>query len=353
MKRFFTAILAVAIGLTGAAAVADPISFSGKVEASTTKEIYAPVGGTAEEVPVKEGQTVTADTVIARIRTTKVYAQEDGTITAVYGQPGDDAETVAKRYGAVMYLEGDERYTISVSAVTASEEKENYLIHSGETVYLASRNHTNNTGEGTITEVGSSGFTVRISSGKYYIGDSFDIFRSADYSSASRIGRGTIERVAPTAVTGTGSIVSYAVQAGEEVKRGQLLFETVDGGFDGLEMTGTEIRAGVDGTIASLSVQQGGSISKNSVVAVIYPRDAVWVSAKVAEGDLSELRVGQKVLVELDWNTDMGITYEGTVEMISALGSTGEENTMFPVYVSFRPDEDTRFGMTALISTLE
>ena len=127
----------------------------------------------------------------------------------------------------------------------------------------------------------------------------------------------------------------------------------MDGTFDGLEMTGTEIPAGVDGTIATLNVTQGSTVSKNSVVAVIYPKDAVWVTASVAETDLKDLQVGQNVLVELDWNQDQGATYTGRVEMISFLGTTGGESTTFPVYVSFLPDQNTRYGMTALVSTLE
>ncbi|MBQ8072405.1 MAG: HlyD family efflux transporter periplasmic adaptor subunit [Clostridia bacterium] len=351
MKKYAALILIAC--LLASASLADTISFSGTVEASTTKEIYAPVGGTVEEVPVKAGQEVTAETVIARIKTTKVYASEDGTITSVFGQVGDDAENVTSQYGGVMYLEGNAVYTISASTSKAYEDKENYLVHSGETVYIASRNHTLNQGTGLVTSVDSSSFTVQISSGAYYVGDSFDIFRSADYTNASRIGRGTIARVAPVAITGSGSIVSFAVSAGDQVKRGQLLFETVDGTFDGLEMTGTEIPAGVDGTIATLNVTQGSTVSKNSVVAVIYPKDAVWVTASVAETDLKDLQVGQNVLVELDWNQDQGATYTGRVEMISFLGTTGGESTTFPVYVSFLPDQNTRYGMTALVSTLE
>ncbi len=145
MKKLLACLMALCL-MTGAA-LADTISFSGTVEARTTKEVYAPVGGVAEEVLVKAGQTVTADTAIARIRTTKVYATEDGTVTAVYGQPGDDAETVAATYGAVMYLEGKAIFTITANTSKAyDEDKENYLVHSGETVYIASRNHNMNKG---------------------------------------------------------------------------------------------------------------------------------------------------------------------------------------------------------------
>ena len=345
--------LVLAICMIAAAGLADTISFSGTVEPSTTAQVYAPVGGTIEEVPVKEGQTVTADTVIAKIKTTKVYAAEDGTITATYGEPGDDAESVAEKYGAVMYLEG--AYTLQIEASTskAYEAKENYIVHSGETVYLVSRNHTTNKGVGMITAVDGSSFTVLVTEGEFIMGDSIDIMRDEAYTLVSRVGRGNISRISPTAVTGTGSIVSYAVKAGAAVKRGDLLFETVEGSYDALVMTGTEIRAGTDGVIASLNVEQGGAVSKDSVVASIYPKDAVWVSAEVAETDLTQIQEGQKVKVELDWNQDLGVSYEGTIEMISALGTVGEESTTYPVYVSFLPDENTRYSMTALVTTLE
>ena len=351
MKKVIAVLMILC--LTGSVATAETISFSGTVEASMTKEIYAPVGGTVEEVPVQAGQKVSADTVIARIRTRKVYAEEDGTITAVYGIPGDDAETITKKYGAVMYLEGNTVYTISATADKDSSDRDKEGLHSGQTVYIQSRSNSANRGEAQVTTVNDSSFTVLVSSGTYEAGDSCIIYRSSNYSGSSRIGQGTISRMAPTAINGTGSIVRYAVQAGDSVTRGQLLFETVEGGFDGLEMTGTEIRAEMDGTLASLNVKQGGTVTKDSVVAVIYPKDAIWVAANVAETDLQDLQIGQKVKVELDWNLDLGVSYEGRVEMISALGTIGERSTTYPVYISFTPDENTRYGMTALVSTID
>ena len=352
MKRKMAALMMI-LCLAASAAVAETISFSGTVEASETVEVYSPIGGIAEVVPVKAGDSVTADSVIARIKTTKVYAPEDGTVTSVFGQPGDDAETVATDYGAVLYLEGETVFTVTGSSSKAYDAKDNYLVHSGETLYLTSRNHTKDKGVGTVTAVTESDYTIRVTSGDFYVGDKVYIFRTENNTNASRIGQGTIARVAPIAVSGTGTIVSYAVQPGDQVKRGQLLFETVTGGYDNLKATGTEIKAGVDGVISTLNVEQGAAVTEDTVIAVIYPKNAVRVSANVAEGDLKDLQIGQKVKVELDWNQDQGVSYEGTVEMISQLGTVGEESTTFPVYVSFVPDENTRFSMTALVSTPE
>ena len=352
MKRTAMALV-LAICMLGSAALAETISFSGIVEASDTAQVYAPVGGTLESVPVREGQKVTADTVIATLKTTKVYAPEDGTITAVFGQPGDQVDNVVSRYGGVMYLEGPYTLMISTSTSKAYEVKENYIVHPGETVYVVSRSHNTTKGKGVITTVDGSSYTVLVTEGEFLMGDSVNVCRNSNYSLTSSLGRGTIARVSPTAISGSGSIVSCAVQAGDKVTRGQLLFETVEGDFDGLEMTGTEIKAGVDGVISSLNVSAGNSVSKDSVLAEIFPKNAVRVSATVTETDLRDLSVGQKVKVELDWNQDLGISYEGTVEMISSLGEIGEESTTYPVYVSFTPDDNTRYSMSAVVTTLE
>ncbi len=352
MKRNAIA-LSLALCMFFGAAAADTVSFSGTVEASDTWQVYAPIGGTAEEVPVTAGENVQADTVIARVKTTGVYASQSGTVTAVYGQPGESAESVTGLYGAVMYLEGETQYTVSATTEKAYDQKDNLVVHSGEQVWVVSRNHTTDSGTGLITSVTEAGYTVRITSGDFYIGDTLDIFRDESGAAAGRIGRGTVARVAPVAVTGSGSIVSCAVKAGDRVEQGQLLFETVNGSFDGNEKVGTEITAGMDGVISSLNVEKGGSINENSVVAVIYPKDTMRVAVNVPELDLRELRIGQKVVVELDWNQDDGVSYEGTVEMISSLGTEGSENPSFKAYVSFVPDENTRYGMSALVTTLE
>ena len=341
-------------------ALADSISFSGTVQASDTWPVYIPTGVTVEEVPVKEGQRVSADTVIARIKTTKVYAEEDGVIAAVFGEVGDRASTVADRYGAVMYLEGAYTLCINTTISKAYDDPNNDIVHPGEKVYLISRAYNSMKGKGMITKVDGSSYTVLVTEGSFLVGDSIRIDRSPDYALDSSIGRGNIERISPVAITGSGYIVSYAVEAGQEVKKGQLLFETVDASFDNAEAVSTEIVAGTEGIISSLNVTKGATVAASgstsaasTAAATIYPKDAVWVVADVSETDLKEISPGQKVKVELDWNQDQGVLYDGTVEMISYFGTAGEESTTYPVYVSFVPDENTRYNMTALVTTVE
>ena len=99
------AALALTAALAASAACAESISFTGQVTAKTTREVYAPIGGMVESVLVQEGERIGPDDVLATLTTTKVYAAEDGTVTGVFGQPGDATETVAERYGAVLYVE--------------------------------------------------------------------------------------------------------------------------------------------------------------------------------------------------------------------------------------------------------
>ena len=153
-------------------------------------------------------------------------------------------------------------------------------------------------------------------------------------------------------MTGSGSIVSYAVKDGDTVERGQLLFETLDGSFDGLYMSGSDIYAGVDGIVGSVNASKGGSVQKNSVVAVIYPTGSMRIEGSVNESDLADIAVGDPVEIEMNWNEGEDNLLTGTVSMISAVANAGESVT-YTVYIDFTPDASTRYGMTCVVSTIE
>ena len=343
-------------------ALADSITFTGTVTASETHEVYAPIGGTVEKVLGEAGQKVKADDVIVKLSTTKVYAEESGTVTGVFGQPGDSAETVAQKYGAVMVIEGESVYSIAASTENAYSSTATKFVHVGEEVYLSCYSDGKHTGTGVITAIEGTDYTVRVTSGEFLVGETVNVYRGESAVSTKRIGRGTLNRTSPTAVTGTGSIVAFAVAAGDTVQRGDLLFETLDGSFDGLYMSGSDITAGVDGTISQIDAQQGGAIQKDSVVAVLYPDGAMRIEAQIAEANLASIAVGDPVTIELIWNQDEDVTYDGVISMISAIadGASGdamsgetEDSVTYTVYIDFTPDANTRYGMSAVVTTMD
>ena len=362
-KRILTALTAAAV-LLSPCALADTITFNGTVAAGETHEVYAPIGGTVAKVATEAGQRVKADDVVVSLSTTKVYAEESGVVTGIFGQPGDNAETVANKYGAVMYIEGESVYSIAASTDNAYNSTATKFVHVGEEVCLSCYSDGKHTGTGVITAIEGTDYTVRVTSGEFLVGETVNVYRGEKAVSTTRLGRGKLSRTNPTAVTGSGSIVAFAVAEGDSVQRGDLLFETLDGSFNGLYMSGIDITAGVDGTISRVDAQQGSAIQKDSVVAVLYPEGSMRIEAQIEEANLASIAVGDPVSIELLWNQDEDVTYDGTITMISAIADSAdaddktaegetEDAVTYTVYIDFTPDENTRYGMSAVITTLE
>ncbi len=353
MKKILTGTLAFLLvtALLLSAALADTLTMSGTVTAGDAVEVYAPIGGTVGEVNAQVGQQVGADDVLYAMKTTKVYAEEDGTVTGVFGQPGDSASTVAERYGAVLYLEGTSVYSVSASTGTAYNSTESKFVHVGETVYLVCRSSSARSGQGVITSISGTDYQIRVESGTFIPGDSVDVYRDAAHTNTLKVGRGTVARTAPTAVTASGSIVRIAVKDGDQVNRGDLLIETLDGTFDGLYMSGTEITAGRAGVVGSLSVSRGASVQKNSVAAVIWPLESMRAEAYVPEDSRNLIHEGDKVTIELE--ADESKSYTGTVKLVSAVAESGSGETTYKVLADFVPDSAVKFGMSVVVTTLE
>lgn len=352
MKKLTVLTLTVLLALAlCAGALADTLTLGGTVVCARTVTVYAPIGGTVDSVAVEAGARVGADDVLYTLRTDKVYAEEDGTVTGVFAQPGDSASAVAARYGAVLYVEGGARFTVAASTANAYNSAETKLLHVGEKLFLQCRSNSARTGEGTVTAVDGISYTVRVTAGTFIPGDSVDLFRDAAFTSEQRVGRGTVSRVNPTAVTASGSVVSVAVTDGQAVKRGDLLLETLDGGFEGLYMAGTGTAAGADGVVGSISVSQGASVQDGAAVAVIWPTDTLRAECFVPADSRGRIGVGDPVLVELE--ADESKTYRGTVTLVSWIAQEADGETCYRVLVDFTPDADVTFGMAVLVSTLE
>ena len=220
-------LLALALPL---AAQAETV-FAGEVTAGTTQVIAAPYGGLVEDVRVRVGDSVKIGDTIATVETSKTYASTDGTVSGVFAREGDSADGVKTQYGALVYIEPINRYTLECSTEKGYNSSENRYIHIGESVFLKCTKDGSHQGRGVVTgldEKEDNKFTVEVTGGEFYMGETVDIYRSEDYASASRIGRGTVGRTKTVAVNAEGSVLKMHVKAGDTVERGELLFGNVD-----------------------------------------------------------------------------------------------------------------------------
>lgn len=349
MKHILTLLLLGTMAISiGATALAETITLDGTVTAAYTSEVYAESTAIAQKVHVQVGQTVSEGDAIATLRTTRVYAEEDGTITAVFGETGDLADNLTTRYGAVIYMETGVLYTVSATTDKAYDSVDTHLIHVGESLYLRSRSDETHTGAAIVTAVDGSSYSLHVTAGAFIVGETVEVFRDAAYEESTCLGRGEIGRNAPLAVAAEGRIVNVAVQPGDAVKKGDLLLETLAGSG-----STNVITANADGVVAEIAISQGASMTEDAVAAVIWPSDAMQIEASIPEEDLSFLSIGDQVELVFDWNADSGKTTTGVVKSISAISDAESSATSFAIVIDFAPDAFVRYGMNVTISTIE
>ena len=327
------------------------ITFDGTVVAGDAVSVAAPFGGMVSDVAVKAGSEIALGDAICTIETTKVYAPTSGTVCGLFGQPGDAVDTVTQRYGAVLYLSPVEKYTISASINKAYNSSETRYVTIGETVYISCTADGKHTATGVITGAEGTNYTVETTSGELLMEETVAIYRSADLDSESRLGQGTVSRTAETPVTGSGSILRVHVSEGEQVERGQLLFETVNGSLDGLYATDNQVVSQVSGIVAQLNASVGATVNKGDALLTVYPRESLQVEISVNEYDLAEIAEGDTVRLSFTWDEDAAETVTGTVEMISHVSSSETGEAAYKAYISFEPPAQTRLGMTVMATT--
>lgn len=352
MKKWICAAVCVCL-MMSCAALAEG-TYEGVVTGTGTVSVYAPYGAIVEEMLVRAGDRVEAGQAIARMRTNLVYAPIDGVVSGVFAQNGDSTESIVERYGACVYVEPVNQYVISASTEKAYDRSENKYVHIGEEVYMKCTADGSHTGRGVVTGVADGGkYTVESSEGEFCIGETVGVFRSSDWAAATRIGRGTVAAAKPVAVKGSGSVLKMHVENGQKVERGQLLFETVEGGLDGLYAPGNCVYADVTGIVAKVDASQGAAVSKDASVVTIYPDSGLQVEIPVPESELSGIQVGQKVAIEFAWDGDLETRLDGEVTHISYVNGAESGEPTYTASVHFEPDDTVRLGMTVWVYALD
>ena len=353
-RKLLALALAVMLVLGAiASAQADVIlSYDGVVVAGETIPVTAAFGGRVTGLRLRKGDLINKGDLIAEIATTFNCAPLEGTVTGIYAMEGDDAEAIAGRYGAVMYIEPTNRYTIKATTEKAYNKSENKYIHLGEKVYLSCTADGTHQGTGMVAGLTDEGYTVEVTGGEFYMGETVGIYRQNDYAAESRIGRGTVGRTQPVAVKGSGSVLRIHVENGDFVERGELLFETVDGLLDGLYAPDGRIVAPVTGVVASVDTASGESVAKGAGIVKVYPTESMQIELSVPEEDLFELFEGEEVDIEFNWDNDETMNYKGAISSISHLSeeTTGDsDRTSYKAYVTFQPDDRVRLGMSVIV----
>lgn len=333
MKRFLSSLL-IALMLLGTAASAEELELTGTVSATQTVTLTAPAAGKVESCTVAPGDHVEAGTALITLQTTKVYAEQAGTVR-IFGQPGDSVTALTTRYGGVAYVEPAQRYTVAGSTKTAYGTDDAKCVHAGEKVYLRSASNYNLKGTGTVTIVSGTSYTVEVDGDTFTSSTTVNIYRDPAYAASSMIGSGKVSQASAAAYSGTGYLVRLHVQSGQQVSAGDLLYETLEGSFAPGTINMNMVFADQAGVIAVVATGKGKTVAADTVVVELYPDTGMRIIVSVPEGDLSRIEPGMTVQYLLPGQEDSVEPLTGTVEKISLL-----------------PDADATYGTTYTVSVI-
>jgi len=92
-----------------------------------------------------------------------------------------------------------------------------------------------------------------------------------------------------------------------------------------LNLQYTKITAPVAGVVSDRTVEVGQNVSPGQELMKIIPLNDVWITANFKETQLRDMKVGQRVTIEVDAN---GKTYKGKVDSIA--GASGARFSLLP-----------------------
>ncbi|MBR2941901.1 MAG: HlyD family efflux transporter periplasmic adaptor subunit [Clostridia bacterium] len=345
MKKILSVCLCALLAMAPAA-LAEGIEIEGRVEPARTLTIAAPYTGTVGDFAVQAGDVIAAGEALFPLSTQKVYAQAEGVVSGVFAVPGDLAETVAARYGALCYVERIVPFEAACTTSGADGDVEDKIVHPGETVYLKSTQSSERDGEGRVTGVTAQGYTVEVTDeGDLRIGENIKVYRDKDHDADSCIGSGRVSLVAPQAITAGGCVLACHVSEGQLVARGDLLFEMVPDQLDGMQGCAAAAVMPQEGVLLSVSAQSGMQAAKDSVMATYCPAGEYEVICPVDEADLAQVKIGARVRVVLDAYEDAPVDGE-----ITKIASSADASGAYPVTVKLLDTQNVRIGMTATVA---
>ena len=368
MKKLIAILLLLALALASVPATAEGkvISFAGTVRPKREIPVLADKHGKVSTVNVSTGDRVKKDAAILGLATEKIYSPINGTVSLVCCREGESSSAVIGRYGALMYLEDQYSYEVVASIESAYNSVDNKLVHPGETVWVQCGDNKHY-GSGLVSQIDGNEYHVLISSGMLIIGEAVNVYRDSGRSGknsaaqtrtvdlTSRIGKGIVQRITPYSITGDGNIVKVFVSEGDTVNYGDVLCEIIDAGINGYSENMNRILTTSAGVVGEINVSPGDEVSKNDVIAMIYPTKDAVVKGYVSEFEVRSLAVGDEVEVEILSTRDESKKYPGRITAIARSSSREDRekqdgSVTFGVTVEFDTEETLYYGMSVIVN---
>lgn len=253
--------------------------FTGTTVARSTISITADAAGILDELYVQPGSVVKEGEVIARLRTAKVFASQNGTVARIHAEEGKDAD------GTVLEISPVSRYTIHCTSDEAYDSIASNLVHCGETLYMKCTTNGTHQGSGRVYSIDGSTYMVEATGGEFYVGETVYIYRDPEYAYKKLVGTGTVVPSATEVYESEGKITAIHVSEGEYVEKGELLYEVIDG-------EGIEIIAPADGIITACEVENGAVVENGQAIAEYALRSNLLIAIQVDEASIAGVSAG-------------------------------------------------------------
>ena len=269
--------------------------YEGTTAALSTVPVLSEISGTATAITAGAGDRVEAGDALLALKGESVFAAQDGSISLINVEAGEDAD------GTVLELMPLERYQIYCTVDKAYQSAATTLVHSGETVYIRCTSDGTHRAIGVVTLIDGEEFRVLTLGGELYIGETVYLYRDSDFTTDLRVGIGTVVANDTQGYAGSGAVTRLNVREGDEVERGQLLYE----------LNGGAVEAPVSGILTSVSVQPGEAVEKDQQVAEIVADGMVCVEIQMEESEAARVSPGQVAELTLPGDDETVLT--GTV----------------------------------------
>ena len=286
-----------------------------------------------------------------------------GRVMKLYGQVGDDALAVYRKYGAVALLSTDGRMKVEFDVAEGTS------VELGETLFVSGMGAVVGTTfsvEGEVTDLYMQGTKAVVT-----INDDtlpMDADATVTNGMGEVVGTGTLEINKPMAVSAYGGTIrQIRVNVGDEIERKDTIYVLED---SPLTLTQESLRiqreaaaeeleeakeqrenliilAPCDGVIASVeALEVGSSVTAGTTLLSILEGEDMTLTIAVDELDVVSVQEGQPVSITVDALSDL--TVEGTVEKIAPVGSGESGVTTYDVKLSFdAAGTGIRAGMNA------